>query len=187
MNVLLVGSGGREHAIAWKLKQSKRCGKLYFAPGNGGTGSLGTNLPDLPFDPVNTKNADAIDYFCRQHDVSLVVVGPEAPLCDGLVDKLEAAGIKAFGPSADAARIEGSKGFMKDLCAKHGVATAKYRRFRDPVQARAYVAQQQGRVLLAIDLDKDNQLELGVGLTIGVYRDWFQLGVGIDDIAGVHQ
>ena len=78
MNILLIGGGGREHALGWKLKQSRRCGKLFFAPGNGGTAALGTNVP-IHADVVDTKTADAIDYFCRQNQVELIVVGPEDP------------------------------------------------------------------------------------------------------------
>ena len=88
MNILIIGGGGREHALGWKLKQSKRCERLFFAPGNGGTAAIGTNL-DLPVEPVNTKNADAVNYFCRQSKIDLIVIGPEDPLAGGLADQLE--------------------------------------------------------------------------------------------------
>ena len=146
MNFLVIGGGGREHALCWAMAASPLCDALYCAPGNAGIAREATCLPDLSVDDL-----DGIVAFAKENAIDLVVVGPEAPLCAGLVDKLEAAGIKAFGPSAAAARIEGSKGFMKDLCAKYGVPTAKYRRFRDPMQARAYVAQQSGRVVVKAD------------------------------------
>jgi phosphoribosylamine--glycine ligase len=143
---LVVGSGGREHALCWAIAASPLCDAIYCAPGNAGIAREATCLPDL-----KAEDLVGIEAFARDNAIDLVVVGPEGPLCDGLVDRLEAAGIKAFGPSAAAARIEGSKGFMKDLCAKYGVATAKYRRFRDPLLARAYVAQQTGRVVVKAD------------------------------------
>ena len=146
MKFLVIGSGGREHALCWSIAASPLCDALYCAPGNAGIAREAECLPDLSVD-----NHSGILAFARDNAIDLVVVGPEGPLCDGLVDKLEAAGIKAFGPSKAAAQIEGSKGFMKDLCAKYGVPTAKYRRFRDPVQARAYVAQQSGRVVVKAD------------------------------------
>lgn len=146
MKFLVIGSGGREHALCWAIAASPLCDALYCAPGNAGIAREAECLPDLSADDHR-----GILAFAQENAIDLVVVGPEGPLCDGLVDKLEAAGIKAFGPSKAAAQIEGSKGFMKDLCAKYGVPTAKYRRFRDPVQARAYASQQSGRVVVKAD------------------------------------
>jgi len=146
LNFLVIGGGGREHALCWAMAASPLCDTLYCAPGNAGIAREATCLPDLSVD-----NLDGIVAFSQENAIDLVVVGPEVPLCAGLVDRLEAAGIKAFGPRAAAAQIEGSKGFMKDLCAKYGVPTAKYRRFRDPVLARSYVAQQTGRVVVKAD------------------------------------
>ena len=146
MKFLVIGSGGREHALCWAIAASPLCDALYCAPGNAGIAREAECLPDLSAD-----DHGGILAFAQENAIDLVVVGPEGPLCDGIVDKLEAAGIKAFGPSKSAAQIEGSKGFMKDLCAKYGVPTAKYRRFRDPVQARAYAAQQSGRVVVKAD------------------------------------
>ena len=120
MNVLILGSGGREHALGWKLKQSKRCKKLFFAPGNGGTAALGTNV-DIKVEPVDTKNVDAIDYFCRHNDVGLIVIGPEDPLCHGLADRLAAPGRFIFGPTKDGARLEGDKAYAKELARKRRV------------------------------------------------------------------
>jgi phosphoribosylamine---glycine ligase len=133
MNILLLGSGGREHALAWKIAASPLADRLFCAPGNAGIAQqaqcVALDLADHP----------AIIAFCRAQGVDFVVVGPEAPLCAGIVDDLEAAGIKAFGPGRVAARLEGSKGFTKDLCRAAGIPTAAYRRFRAADDAKAYV------------------------------------------------
>ncbi len=147
LNVLILGGGGREHALGWKLKQSKRCKKLYFAPGNGGTAALGTNL-DLKIEPVNAKNADAIDYFCRHNDIGLIVIGPEDPLCQGLADKLAAPGRYVFGPSAAAARLEGDKAYAKDLMRAALIPTADARTFTDFERAKAYVEARETPVVV---------------------------------------
>ncbi len=133
MRVLIVGSGGREHALAWALAASPLVDTLYCAPGNAGIAALATCLP------IDVLNLDALVAFATETLVDLVVVGPEGPLVAGLVDRLEAAGIKAFGPSAAAAALEGSKGFMKDLCARHSIPTAAYGRFAEAAPAHAYV------------------------------------------------
>ncbi|MEL7087154.1 MAG: phosphoribosylamine--glycine ligase, partial [Planctomycetota bacterium] len=138
MNVLILGAGGREHALGWKIKQSKHCKKLFFSPGNGGTAQLGTNV-DLKIEPVDTKNVDAIDYFCRHNDVGLVVIGPEDPLCAGLADRLTAPNRYVFGPTKDAARLEGDKAFAKDLMKAASIPTADSKTFTDFERARAYV------------------------------------------------
>jgi phosphoribosylamine---glycine ligase len=131
MNILLLGSGGREHALAWKLAQSSLCDTLYAAPGNPGIGEE-AELVDLDLN----DHAAALA-FCAAHDVGLVVVGPEGPLVDGIADSLRAGGVPVFGPSAAAAQLEGSKGFTKDLCARAGIPTAAYRRFADRNEALA--------------------------------------------------
>ncbi len=133
LNVLVIGSGGREHALAWKLAQSPRLGKLWAAPGNPGIAAVADLVP------IAVGDAPATVAFCRDNSVDLVVVGPEAPLVAGLADRLSEAGITVFGPSAGAAQLEGSKGFTKDLCAEVGIPTAAYARFRDAASARAYV------------------------------------------------
>ena len=133
LNVLVIGSGGREHALAWKLAQSPRLGKLWAAPGNPGIATVAALVP------IAIGDAPATVAFCRDNAVDLVVVGPEAPLVAGLADRLTEAGITVFGPSAAAAQLEGSKGFTKDLCAEVGIPTAAYARFRDAASARAYV------------------------------------------------
>ena len=133
MNILLIGSGGREHALAWKLSASPLCEKLFIAPGNPGTAQHGSNVA------LDVADHRAVIDFCRVMGIGFVVVGPEAPLVAGLVDDLTGAGIKAFGPSREAARLEGSKAFTKDLCAEFGIPTAAYRRFTDAGTAKAYV------------------------------------------------
>ncbi len=133
MNILLIGSGGREHALAWSLSASPLCDRLFIAPGNPGTSQHGTNVV------VDVTDHAAVIAFCRTMGIDFVVVGPEAPLVAGLVDDLKAAGIKAFGPSKAAAQLEGSKAFTKDLCAEFGIPTAAYRRFTDAETAKTYV------------------------------------------------
>ena len=134
MNVLLIGGGGREHALAWKLKQSPLLDDLYAAPGNAGIAALATCVP------LDVADHEAVARFCREKDIGVVVIGPEAPLVAGLADDLEAAGLKVFGPSKAAAQLEGSKGFTKDLCAAHGIPTASYARFTNAREARAHTA-----------------------------------------------
>ena len=132
MNILLLGSGGREHALAWKMAASALTDRLFCAPGNAGIAQeaecVGLDLADHA----------AVIAFCRKSRVDFVVVGPEAPLCAGIVDDLEAAGIKAFGPSRAAARLEGSKGFTKDLSRSAGIPTAAYERFRSADEAKTF-------------------------------------------------
>jgi phosphoribosylamine--glycine ligase len=133
MNILLIGSGGREHALAWCLSASALCDKLFIAPGNPGTAQHGTNVA------LDVADHAAVIDFCRVMGISFVVLGPEAPLVAGLVDDLTAAGIKAFGPSKAAAQLEGSKAFTKDLCAEFNIPTAAYRRFTDAEAAKTYI------------------------------------------------
>ena len=145
MNVLLIGGGGREHALAWKLKQSPLLDDLYAAPGNAGIETLATCLP------LDVADHEAVARFCREKDIGLVVIGPEAPLVAGLADDLEAAGLKVFGPSKAAAQLEGSKGFTKDLCAAHGIPTASYARFTNAREARAHLQSQPLPVVIKAD------------------------------------
>ena len=133
MNILLIGSGGREHALARSLSASALCQRLFIAPGNPGTAQHGTNVS------LDVTDHRAVIDFCRVMAIGFVVVGPEAPLVAGLVDDLTAAGIKAFGPSRAAAQLEGSKAFTKDLCAEFGIPTAAYRRFTDAETAKTYI------------------------------------------------
>src|SRR5690242_16069957 len=125
MRVLVVGSGGREHALCWAVSASPLCDALFCAPGNPGIAEVAACVP-----VAATDIASLLD-LCRRERIDFVVVGPEAPLVAGLVDALEAAGIAAFGPTAAASALEGSKGFTKDFCAKYGIPTAAYGRFRD--------------------------------------------------------
>lgn len=129
--MLLLGSGGREHALAWKLAQSPLLGKLYAAPGNPGIAELAELVA---LDPTDHR---AVIDFCRRHGVGLAVIGPEAPLVDGLADNLRAMGVLAFGPNRIPAQLEGSKGFTKDLCARVGIPTARYARASDRLAAEA--------------------------------------------------
>src|SRR5438874_2833679 len=115
MNILLLGSGGRKHALAWKIAASPLVERLYCAPGNAGIAH------EAELVPIEAADHAAVIGFCKSHGVGLVVVGPEGPLCAGIVDELASAGIKAFGPTRAAARLEGSKGFAKDLCRVHGI------------------------------------------------------------------
>ena len=135
-NVLVIGSGGREHALAWKFGLSPSCGHVYAAPGNAGTGvEVGvTNVSSL-----NPSNHDQVIKFCKEKGIGFVVVGPEQPLVEGLVDSLTLAGITAFGPTAGAAQLEGSKAFMKNLCKKYNIPTAEYNVFDSPEDAKAYI------------------------------------------------
>ncbi|MGB5075866.1 MAG: phosphoribosylamine--glycine ligase, partial [Sphingorhabdus sp.] len=131
MNILLIGSGGREHALAWKLAQSASCDTLFAAPGNPGIGEE-AELVDL-----DVTNHDAVVAFCVQHEIELVVVGPEAPLVAGLGNALRKAGFAVFGPDKDAAQLEGSKGFTKDLCLNANIPTAGYQRHMTKADALA--------------------------------------------------
>ncbi len=145
MNILLIGSGGREHALAWAIANSPLSDRLFAAPGNAGIAEQAELVP------LDTDNPDAVVTFCREAAIDLVVIGPEAPLIAGLVDHLASAGIKAFGPSAAAARLEGSKGFTKDLCARANIPTAAYARFSDAASARAYVEKQGAPIVVKAD------------------------------------
>jgi phosphoribosylamine---glycine ligase len=145
MNILLLGSGGREHALAWKMAASPLTDRLYCAPGNAG---IAQEAECLPLDFANNA---ALIAFCGKNNIELVVVGPEAPLCAGIVDDLQAAGIKAFGPSKLAARLEGSKGFTKDLCRANNIPTAAYKRFHNEAAAKNYIRAQGAPIVVKAD------------------------------------
>src|SRR4051794_3832072 len=145
MRVLLIGSGGREHALAWKLTQSPLCEALFTAPGNPGTARCGTNVP------VDATDHAAVIAFCRGERIDFVVVGPEGPLVAGIVDDLAAAGIKAFGPSRAAAQLEGSKAFTKELCVEFGIPTGAFARFTDGSHAKAYVRERRAPIVVKAD------------------------------------
>ncbi len=155
MKILVVGSGGREHALCWAIGASPLCDEIYCAPGNGG---ISRDAVCVPIDPLDI---DALVGFTKSADIDFVVVGPEASLAAGLVDRLEAAGIAAFGPSAKAAQLEASKGFARDLCRRHGVPGPNYQRFTDPEAALSY-ARKQGTPLVV----KADGLAAGKGVTV---------------------
>lgn len=145
MKVLLIGSGGREHALAWKLSASPLLSKLYCAPGNPGIAEF-AELIDL-----NVDDHAAVIAFAKDHAIDLVIVGPEAPLVAGLADDLRANNIKVFGPSKTAAQLEGSKGFTKDLCAQFDIPTGAYGRFNNAPKAKAYIRQQGAPIVVKAD------------------------------------
>jgi len=145
MNILILGSGGREHALAWKIAASPLTTKLYCAPGNAGIAQEAECVA------LDIADHAAVIAFCQQAKIDFVVVGPEGPLCAGIVDDLEAAGIKAFGPTKWAARLEGSKGFTKDLCKANKIPTAAYERFKGAAAAKDYVRKQGAPIVVKAD------------------------------------
>jgi len=145
MRILVVGSGGREHALCWAIAASPLVTKLFAAPGNAGIAEEAECVA------IAAEDVARLTAFAVEQKIDFVVVGPEAPLVQGLVDRLAEAGIKAFGPSAAGAALEGSKGFMKDLCAKYEIPTAAYARFTDAGQAKAYVASQRLPIVVKAD------------------------------------
>ncbi len=155
MNTLVVGSGGREHALCWSLSRSPLCGKLYCTPGNAGIAAIAECLS------IGVDNIDAIVAICQEKRIEYVVIGPELPLTLGLADALRNAGIDCFGPSKAAAELEGSKAFMKDVCTQAKVPTANYQRFTSAEEAKNYV-RTQGTPLVV----KADGLAAGKGVTI---------------------
>lgn len=145
MKILVVGSGGREHSLCWTLAASPLCEKLFCAPGNAGIAQEAECVP------IAVDDIPALVDFAKREEIELVVVGPEAPLVAGLVDRLDEAGIRAFGPTAAAAALEGSKGFTKDLCAKYGIPTADYQRFTEAAAAKAFVRERSLPIVIKAD------------------------------------
>ncbi|CAM2821475.1 phosphoribosylamine--glycine ligase [Slackia exigua] len=145
MNVLVLGSGGREHALAWSIAKSPQVGDLFIAPGNGGTVQCGRNVPLDPCD------AEAVIGFSKDQGIGLVVIGPEAPLVAGVADAVRAAGIPVFGPNADAARLEGSKSFSKEFMIRHGLPTARYRACDCEADALAFVRETGAPIVVKAD------------------------------------
>ena len=160
MRVLVVGGGGREHALCWTIAASPLVEALFCAPGNAGIAA------DAACVPIAAEDIDGILRFAREESIDFVVVGPEAPLVAGLVDRLEEAGVKAFGPTAAAARLEGSKAFTKDLCARYGIPTAEYGRFTDLRAAESFIATRPLPVVVKAD-----GLAAGKGVVIAQTRD----------------
>lgn len=155
MRVLVVGGGGREHALCWAISASPLCDALYCAPGNAG---IAQNAECVP---IAADDIETLVRFATENAIDFVVVGPEAALVLGLVDRLAAVGVKAFGPSAGAAMLEGSKGFMKDLCAKYNIPTAAYGRFTDATAAKAYIEEHGAPIVVKAD-----GLAAGKGVTV---------------------
>ena len=147
MKVLVVGGGGREHALAWKIAQSGRVSEVLVAPGNAGT-ALEPNMRNVP---IAAEDVDALLAYAQQHAVELTVVGPEAPLSKGIVDKFRAAGLRCFGPTQQAAQLESSKAFAKDFLARHHIATAEYANFTEVEPAIAYIRKMGAPIVVKAD------------------------------------
>ncbi len=160
MNILVIGSGGREHALCWKIAESPMTSILYCTPGNGGIADSATCVD------LDVSDHSLVIDFCKSQEIGLVVVGPEAPLVAGLVDDLTEAGILAFGPTRGAAQLEGSKGFTKDMCAKYNIPTAAYGRFTDAESAKAYIKAQGAPIVVKAD-----GLAAGKGVIIAQTED----------------
>ena len=169
MNILLIGSGGREHALAWAMSASPLCDKLFVAPGNPGTDQIARNVA------LAIDDHAAVIAFCRREAIGLVVVGPEAPLVAGLADDLVRAGLKCFGPGKLASQLEGSKGFTKDICARHAIPTAAYGRFTDRAKALAYLDAQGAPIVIKAD-----GLASGKGVTVAM--DMASARAAVEDI-----
>ncbi len=154
-NILIIGSGGREHALAWKIAQSPRLGNLYVAPGNAGTGELGENVP------IAVDNLEGLAAFARAHDVYTTIVGPDDPLALGIVDHFQSKGLRIWGPTCAAARVESSKSFAKELMREARIPTAEFETFTDVAKARAYVDAHGAPIVI-----KASGLALGKGVSV---------------------
>lgn len=171
MNILVVGSGGREHALCWAIAASPLTDTLYCAPGNAGIAQVATCLD------IAAGDIEGIVDACNTHDIDFVVIGPEGPLVAGLADALIADGIKVFGPTRAAAALEGSKGFMKDLCAKYGIPTAAYGRFNDATRAKDFIARTGAPIVVKAD-------GLAAGKGVIVAETVSAANAAVDDILG---
>ena len=160
MKLLVIGNGGREHALAWKLAQSNRIQRVYVAPGNGGT-ALDPDLANVPLTSIAELLA-----FAQQEKIHLTVVGPEAPLAAGVVDAFRAAGLKIFGPTQAAAQLESSKDFAKDFMVRHGIPTAAYGTFTEAVAAHAYIDAHAAQIVVKAD-----GLAAGKGVVVAQSKD----------------
>ncbi|HBA65370.1 MAG TPA: phosphoribosylamine--glycine ligase, partial [Methylococcaceae bacterium] len=147
MKILIVGGGGREHALAWKAAQSTRAEKVFVAPGNAGT-ALEPNLENVD---IAADDVSALLAFAKQQQIDLTIIGPEAPLVKGIVDSFQEAGLKCFGPTANAAQLEGSKAFCKDFMARHNIPTAEYQTFTDTAEAIAYIEAKGAPIVVKAD------------------------------------
>lgn len=169
MKILVIGSGAREHAIAWRIKQSPLVSQVFCAPGNGGIGLDVTNI-------VLSTQTEIVD-FCKKETIGLVVVGPEVPLVEGLADTLNANNIPVFGPSAKAAQLEGSKGFTKDICRKYNIPTADYERFTELTPAVEYIKRKGAPIVIKAD-----GLAAGKGVVVAMTLD--EALAAVTDIMG---
>ncbi|WP_025209700.1 phosphoribosylamine--glycine ligase [Hippea sp. KM1] len=160
MRIAVIGGGGREHAIAWKIKQSPLCDELFCLPGNAGTAEIATNID------ISAEDLDGVVKFCRENSIDLVAVGPENPLADGIVDRLSEAGIKAFGPSKKAAQLEASKSFTKNFLKKYNIPTAEYETFTDFNEAKAYIERKGAPIVVKAD-----GLAAGKGVTVAKTKE----------------
>jgi phosphoribosylamine---glycine ligase len=174
MRVLVVGSGGREHALCWSLAASPLVSKLYCAPGNAGIAQEAECVP------IAAEDVDKLVALAQAQRIDFVVVGPEAPLVLGLVDRLEAAGIKAFGPTAAAARLEGSKAFMKSICTKYGIPTAAWQRFQDAGAAKVYIRRTGAPIVVKAD-------GLAAGKGVVVAQSLAEADEAIDEMLTAHR
>ena len=174
MNILVIGSGGREHALAWKAAQSNKVEKVYVAPGNAGT----ANEPKLENVAIGVEDIDALVNFARDNQIHLTIVGPEAPLVIGLVDAFNEAGLRCFGPTQGAAQLEGSKAFTKDFLARHNIPTAAYRNFTEIEPALAYIREQGAPIVVKAD-----GLAAGKGVIVAMTVDEAEAAVR-DMLAG---
>ncbi len=171
MKILVVGSGGREHALCWAIAASPLVEMLYCAPGNAGIAAEAECVP------IGADDVEGIVEFATEHAIEFVVVGPEAPLVAGLVDRLEATGIKAFGPSAEAAQLEASKGFTKDLCTKYGIPTAAYGRFTEIGPAKAFIRDNGAPIVVKAD-------GLAAGKGVIIAETIAEAEAAVDDMLG---
>ena len=162
MKVLIVGSGGREHALAWKAAQSAQVDKVYVAPGNAGTAGE-AKLENIP---IGAEDISALIHFAKEAQVGLTIIGPEAPLVAGIVDQFAAQGLRCFGPSQGAAQLEGSKAFTKDFLARHHIPTAAYQNFTETEAAIAYIRQQGAPIVIKAD-----GLAAGKGVIVAMHED----------------
>lgn len=171
MNILILGGGGREHALAWAIAQNPKCDQLFCAPGNAGIAQVADCVD------INPEDGDAVVDFCSDESISFVVVGPEAPLAAGVADVLRSAGILTFGPSAAAARLESSKSFTKEICDACGADTAAYAHFKDAEAAKAYVREQGAPIVIKAD-----GLAAGKGVVVAMELE--EALAAIDDMFG---
>ena len=174
MNILVVGNGGREHALVWKLRQSPRVKKLFVAPGNPGTAELGTNVP------IKADDVDALLKFAVEQKIELTVVGPEVPLTLGIVDSFKAKGLRVWGPSKAASQLEGSKVAMKEFLRRHNIPTAQFKIFNKAAEAIAYVIENDGPVVVKCD-----GLAAGKGVTVA--KDAAEAKAAIERIMIAHE